>query len=91
MREYKDKRSEFCNRDTALKALEKIAKTAKYKYLILSYNSEGTMSEKEILSVLNRYGKVTLQNIDYLRFRSHSNGESKHKRIIQEQLYILKA
>mgnify|MGYP001619429290 FL=1 len=91
MRDYKNQKSEFCNKDTALQALEKIAKTAKYKHLILSYNSEGTMPEKEILSVLKKYGKVTLQNIDYLRFKSNSNGDSKHKKIIQEQLYVLTA
>ena len=89
MRDYKNQKSEFCNKDTALEALDKIAKTAKYKFLILSYNSEGIMSEKKILSTLKKYGKVTLKNIDYLRFRSNSNGDSKHKKIIQEQLYIV--
>lgn len=89
MRDYKNQKSEFCNKDTALRALEKIAKTAKYKHLILSYNSEGIMSEKDILSVLKKHGKVILKNIDYLRFKSNSNGDSKHKKTIQEQLYIL--
>lgn len=89
MRDYKNQKSEFCNKDTAIKALEKIAKTAKYKYLILSYNSEGIMAEKDILSVLKKYGEVKLQNIDYLRFKSNSNGDSKHKKVIQEQIYIL--
>lgn len=89
MREYKEKKSEFCNPGTALKALEKIAKTAKYKCLILSYNSEGIMSKQDILSVLKKYGEVELQNIDYLRFKSNSNGGSRHKKLIQEQLYVL--
>ena len=91
MRDYKNQKSEFCNKDTALVALENIAKNAKYKYLILSYNSEGIMPEKDILAVLKKYGKVKLENIDYLRFKSNSNGDSKHKKTIQEQLYILEA
>lgn len=91
MRDYKNQKSEFCNKNTALEALEKIAKIAKYKYLILSYNSEGIMSEKDILLVLKKYGKVKLKNIDYLRFKSNSNGDSKHKKVIQEQIYILTA
>lgn len=89
MRDYSDQKSEFCNRETALLALERIAKNAKYKHLILSYNSEGVMPEDEIRSVLGKYGKVDLRNIDYLRFKSNSNGDSKHKKIIQEQLYVL--
>lgn len=90
MREYKEKKSEFCNKDTALKALNKIASTAKYRCLILSYNSEGIMPEKDIIAVLEKYGTVSLQNIDYLRFKSNSNGAAAHKKVIQEQLYILR-
>lgn len=91
MRDYKNQKSEFCNKDTALAALDKIAQTAKYKYLILSYNSEGIMPEKDILAVLKKHGTVKMENIDYLRFKSNSNGDSKHKKTIQEQLYILQA
>ncbi len=89
MRDYKHQKSDFCNKDTALKALDEIAGAAKYKYLILSYNSEGAMPEKDIISVLEKYGSVSLQNIDYLRFKSNSNGDSKHIKTIKEQLYIL--
>lgn len=89
MREYSKKKSEFCNPETALKALDRIAKTAKYKCLILSYNSEGIMPERGIVSVLKKYGKVSLQNINYPRFKSNNNGDSKHEKLIQEQLYVL--
>ena len=89
MRDYKNQKSDFCNKNTALLALDKVAKTAKYRYLILSYNSEGAMPEKDIIATLEKYGRVTLQNIDYLRFKSNSNGDSKHMKTIQEQLYIL--
>jgi len=90
MRDYKNQKSEFCNKQTAIIALDKIAKNARYKYLILSYNSEGIMPEKEILSTLGKYGKVEQKNIEYLRFKSNSNGDSKHKKIIHEQLYTLR-
>jgi len=49
------------------------------------------MPEAEIVSTLQRYGKVKINNVDYLRFKSNSNGESKNKKIIQEQLYVLTA
>jgi len=91
MRCYSEQKSEFCNKNSALLALDKIAKTAKYKHLILSYNSEGIMPEAEIVSTLKKYGKVKVNNVDYLRFKSNSNGESKNKKMIQEQLYVLTA
>lgn len=89
MRNYTNQKSDFCNKNSALEALNKITQNAKYKHLILSYNSEGVMPEKAILSVLKKHGKVALKNINYLRFKSNNNGDSKHKKIIQEQLFIL--
>lgn len=89
MRDYTNQKSEFCNRDKAIIALDKVAKNAKYKHLILSYNSEGIMKEKDIIATLSKYGKVELKNIEYLRFKSNSNGESKHKKTVHEQLYVL--
>ena len=86
---YEKQKSKFCNATAALQELEKIAKFGKYKTLILSYNNEGIMPQNEILSVLSKYGKTELVEFDYLRFKSNNNGESKHKKHIKEQLYIL--
>ena len=89
MRNYENQKSLFCNADTGLQELNKIAKNGKYKYLILSYNTEGIMPKQKIISVLEQFGKVELVEFDYLRFKSNNNGDSKHKKYIQEQLYIL--
>ncbi len=90
MRNYENQKSEFCNSETALVALYQIAKNANYKYLVMSYNNEGIMPESKILAILAQFGKVELVEFDYLRFKSNSNGESKTKKVIKEQLYILR-
>lgn len=90
MRNYENQKSQFCNAETGLKELYHIAKNGNYKYLILSYNSEGIMLQDKILSALGNFGEVELVEFDYLRFKSNSNGESKTKKFIKEQLYILK-
>jgi adenine-specific DNA-methyltransferase len=89
MRDYKDQKSVFCNPKTALDALGKIASEANYKCLLLSYNSEGIMPQEDILKVLGEFGDVRVKEIDYLRFKSNSNGESAHKKHIKEQIYLL--
>ena len=89
MRNYDDQKSDFCNAKKAIEALDKIANFSKYKVLVLSYNSEGIMPQKEIENTLNKYGNLEIKEINYLRFKSNSNGESKHKKHIKEQLYIL--
>lgn len=89
MREYSQQKSQFCNPKTALEELEKIADLGNYKYLILSYNSEGIMPSNNIINTLAKYGSIELVEFNYLRFKSNNNGQSKHKKYIQEQLYIL--
>lgn len=89
IRDYTNQKSEFCNAKTAILALDQIAKTANYKVLALSYNSEGIMKTDDIVKTLQQYGKVTVEELDYRRFKSNSNGDSKHKTHIQEQLFIL--
>lgn len=89
LRNYDNQKSKFCNSKTAIQELSKIAKDAQYKTLILSYNSEGIMQQNEIIETLQEFGKVELVEFDYLRFKSNNNGDSKHKKFIQEQLYIL--
>lgn len=89
MRNYESKKSTFCNAKTALRDLELIAQKARYKYLVLSYNSEGIMKQGDIVETLSKYGNVKLEQFQYLRFKSNNNGLSKTKKHIYEQLYIL--
>lgn len=89
MREYEGKKSTFCNAKTALRDLDLIAKKSKYKFLVLSYNSEGIMKTDDIISTLLKYGNVKLEQFQYARFKSNNKGLSKTKKYIDEQLYIL--
>jgi len=88
LREYNDQKSDFCNVATALKAMEEISKKKNFKHLVLSYNNEGIMPEKEILALFNRYGKTEIIEQNYQRFKSNSNGELKTK--VKEKLYYMK-
>lgn len=89
MRKYGNEKSLFCNAKTAIESLNYIARTANYKHLVLSYNSEGIMKQEDILAILSQYGNVRLEQFQYARFKSNSNGLSKTKKHIFEQLYIL--
>jgi len=89
LREYEKQKSNFCNAKSGIIELSKMAKEANCRTLILSYNTEGIMPREEIISALKQYGEVELVEFEYLRFKSNSNGEAKHKKFIKEQLYIL--
>lgn len=89
LRDYENQKSNFCNAKSGISELSQMAEKAKCKTLVLSYNTEGIMPKKEIISTLKKYGEVELVEFDYLRFKSNSNGEAMHKKFIKEQLYIL--
>lgn len=90
LRNYENQKSNFCNAESAIKELYTIANTASYTTLILSYNSEGIIPKTKIISVLEKLGDLELIEFNYLRFKSNNNGESKIKKFINEQLYILR-
>lgn len=90
MRNYTHQKSDFCNRERGLKALEKIINSNTYKYVVLSYSNEGIMPQEKILEIMKKQGTVKLIEYDYLRFKSNNKGLSKTKKYIKEQLYILK-
>lgn len=91
LRPYKKEKSQFCNRKSAIEALNSIAQHAKYKHLIFSYNDEGIMNHADLVKALSAKGKVERHEIKYRRFKSHSNGNNSHKKHVNELLYYVKA
>jgi adenine-specific DNA-methyltransferase len=70
MRNYEEQKSAFCNSRAGVKALNEIIQKGCFKYLILSYNDEGIMPEKEILQLFNNAGKTEVAEQDYQRYKS---------------------
>lgn len=89
LRNYDNQKSNFCNSKKGIEELSEIAKKAKCKTLVLSYNSEGIIKKEDIIKTLEKYGQVELVEFEYLRFKSNNNGKSKYKKHVQEQVYIL--
>ncbi len=56
MRPYNREKSRFCEKKHVLKAFEEIIKFASFKHIIVSYNSNGIMSAKEIGDIMSNYG-----------------------------------
>ncbi len=90
MRDYSNQKSNFCIKSKAISELETILSKANYKYLVLSYNSEGIMPTEDIKCLMSKYGKLSIKEYDYLRYKSNSKGILKNKKFVKEQLFILK-
>ena len=55
-------RSNYCKKSVVAKELEELVKNAKFKYIFISYNNEELMSEDEVKSIIEKYGKYKLLN-----------------------------
>lgn len=80
VRKYSREKSNWCLKTKVYDEFEKLLQNAKFKYIILSYNSEGLMQKEKIEKLMKKYGKestFTLVEIPYRRFRSRS-ANAKH-------------
>lgn len=90
LRPYKDIYSNYCIKNKVLFAFTELIENAHFKNIIVSYSSEGIMTEEEIKNVLLAYGiKDTYKcyKIPYRRYK-HRPGKVKHN--LKELLFFIK-
>ena len=57
--------------------LKELIANANFKYIFLSYNNEGLMTEEEVREIMKKYGKYEVFKKKYQRFKADSR--RKHK------------
>ncbi|MDD3720907.1 MAG: DNA adenine methylase [Lutibacter sp.] len=83
-------RSSYCKKNEVKNSFEELIKNANFKYIFLSYNNEGLMTEDEVKSVMSTYGKYSLKTTDYQRFKADKTENRNHKATSTvEYLHIL--
>ena len=81
-------RSAFNKPYSALKSMEEIIANLDTKFIVISYNSEGFISFKEMSDMLKKYGKLKTVEITYNTFRGSRNLRSRDIHV-SEYLFIL--
>lgn len=81
-------KSNFCKKNQAYIDFEEIIKLANTKYILLSYNNEGIISQEYIKETMNKYGKLKIFEKDYNRFKADNNRKYKTNKTI-EYLFML--
>ncbi|GAB1402032.1 DNA adenine methylase [Elusimicrobiota bacterium] len=77
MREYS--RSAYCKKNAVNDSFESLIRDAKFKYIFLSYNNEGLMSDENIKNIMKKYGHYGLVKKQYQRFKADKTENRKHK------------
>jgi adenine-specific DNA-methyltransferase len=83
-------RSQYCQKNEVARVFENLIEKANFKYIFLSYNNEGLMSEIEVREILQKYGRYDLTTTDYQRFKADKT-ENRHHKATEtvEYLHIL--
>lgn len=71
-------RSAYCKKNEVKNSFEELIKNANFKYIFLSYNNEGLMTEDEVKSVMSAYGKYSLKTTNYQRFKADKTENRNH-------------
>jgi adenine-specific DNA-methyltransferase len=88
LREYF--KSDYCTTKKVSQSFEKLIREANFKYIFLSYNNEGLMSEDLIKTIMSRYGRYNLVKKKYQRFKADKTENRNHKaKSTYEYLHIL--
>lgn len=86
LRPWMDQASDFCYRRSAGQAFRETLKRLMVPHVFISYSEDGQVQKDELLSILSDFGKVTLHEHSYARYRS--NDRVKEGAVL-EQLYHL--
>lgn len=75
-RSYDIQKSDFCSKKTVVTAFESLINNAKFKHIILSYNTDGIMNIDEIEDTMKKHGIPSTFEVNYIpyrRFKSRSD------------------
>ncbi len=77
LREYY--KSDYCKAGKVLDSFRELIENAQFKFIFLSYNNEGLMSQKEVQKVMEQFGNYDLATKKYQRFKADKTENRNHK------------
>jgi adenine-specific DNA-methyltransferase len=83
-------RSPYCQKGKVAGVFEDLIRNADFKYIFLSYNNEGLLSDTIIQKIMSKYGTYSLRKKKYQRFKADKTEKRNHTATsTYEYLHIL--
>lgn len=73
LRPWRDQYSNFCSKLKIFDSFEKILGKLKSRFILISYSEDGLIDIETLVDFLNKFGKVSVKSIDYVRFKSNNS------------------
>ncbi len=83
-------KSSYCKKGEVVKSFEDLIKQANFRYIFLSYNNEGLMSEEDIKDIMSKYGDYSLVKKEYQRYKADRNRVYKDDKTYEYLHFLIK-
>jgi adenine-specific DNA-methyltransferase len=90
MRPYAEQKSPFCIKSQVHDAFEELISKAKFNNVVLSYSTDGIMSDEEIEGVLKKYGLPNTYKKYTIPYRKYKSKKDNSEHTLCEYLFYVK-
>ena len=73
IRNYNKEKSNYCVKSKVYGELEELIKNAKFEHIVMSYNQEGILSEKQIEEIFKKYGIEDTYKLYKIPYKQYQN------------------
>lgn len=88
LRPYDDQKSDYCYKNKCIDTFKELISSAKTKYILLSYSTDGLMNHEDIIHILSNKGKVEIYSEEFKRYKSQANIHQ-NKEGLRELIYFV--
>lgn len=83
-------KSDWNKKSTIKNTFSNLIENTNAKFILVSYNNEGFLTEKDFYEIMNKYGEVKMFEKDYVVFRGGNIKSNKRNNKVKELLFLLK-
>lgn len=89
MRDYSHQVSKFCRKREVYAALEDVIANANFNYIIMSYSTDGILSENEIEEIFKKYGNPETFKKNRIKYRKYKSKHKQKSKDLKELLFFI--
>lgn len=90
MRSYDEQKSAFCVKGEVTEVFEDLIQKAKFSNIIMSYSTDGLMTEQQIETILKKYGNEKTYKMYKIPYRQYMSKKTQKTECLFEYLFYVK-
>lgn len=89
MRDYSNQVSKFCRKKEVYGALEDIVSNADFNFIVMSYSTDGILTEDEIEEIFKKYGNPETFKKNRIKYRKYKSKQKQKSKDLKELLFFI--